>query len=825
MDKNNIYSEGVNNNLKTSHMIKQNFNDIPKEKKNNRNNFQNDSNLKERTYSTSSTKTNINTIPSINTAKSNQVVSLVSGGSSTLNNDNISNVNTIFSSASSKTQSIPFSPVYQQQLHSSISPATASSTRVLISSPASSNTPKMDYGNNDSKENYPDVNNDNHFENLELIDFYDHLKGDFSFAENEIHSGDYKRETEEIAKEINLTESEKVKLLSTFKELEDYQMARKQSQLKSSTLIENSTLDELLKTDFNKFINNPDGESNTNSFVESGSFSISTIIDKFNEKFGKEGELNASHSNNENVTDDSENKLTPKANSSIYKNLFSESLLSIVLSKSYTSINAPKEDGIDITQPNNRLSINTFGIGPRSSVGIVDDNANDGSNNGNDVAVDNNGNVVDVDNNGNVVDVDNNGNVVDIDNNDVNTSDKANNDVKDMDMTNSNSNTVNMANRDGNTFEGNVNGNTFETYDNVKDKKEVTSPKHQETKQETKKIQLKPDAKEGYRGQMILTEIKDELNFDSFNSSFDEKESFEKVDKPKSILSDDPDLSNLKGGSKNKFAYLEDYINNLIVNTSNDAKSVITSPPSSPVLSGQRRVRSREPSLSPTTPVIRSRETSPSPSTSVSRSPNPSSRVISTHKERSRVASPEPEIPVRRLDQEIRRKRPTSPEIPVRNLEMEKSRKSTISSLSRVGKEKNRESTYSSATFSLSRIDKEKRRERPISTATFGRKIEREKGRERSNSATAIGSKTEKDKGKDHDSSLSHVTSTQKNRMSLASTMTTSSRKNDEKFKIDGKQKIKVPSHASKTSYSSHSRYLEKEDEIPARFSSVSSRT
>jgi len=838
MDRNNIYSDSVNNNLKTSLLFKPNFNDIPKEKKNNRNNFQNDSNLKERTYSTSSTKTNINTIPPLNITNNNQVISLVSGGSSTLNNDNISNVNSVFSSGSSKTQSIPFSPVYQKQLHSSISPATASSTRVLISSPSSSNIPKMDYGNNDVQENYPVVNNDknyDHFENFELIDFYDHLKEDISFAENEIHSGDYKRETEEIAKEINLTETEKVKLLSTFKELEDYQMARKQSQLKGSSLIENSTLDELLKTDFNKFINNSDKEkieSNTNSFVESGSFSISTIIDKFNEKFGKEGEMSELQSKNdivnENVTDDSENKLTPKANSNMYKNLFSESLLSIVLSKSYSSIKS-KEDGINITQPN-RLSINTFGIGPRSSVGIPDEDVNDG-NNGNDN--------------------DNNGNAIDVNNNNGNASDKANNNVKDTDMANSNANTVNMANSntntvnmiksndntfeanaDGNTFEANAHGNTFEPNDNVntinnnvKNRKEVTSPKHHETK----KVHLKPDAKEGYRGQMILTEIKDELNFDSFNSSFDEYSEKEE-DKPKSILSEDPDFSNLKSDSKNKFAYLEDYINNLIVNTSNDVKSVVTSPPSSPVLSSHRRVRSREPSLSPTTPV--------------SRSPEPSSRVIHTRskeKERSRVASPEPEpeIPVRRLDQEIRRKRPTSPEIPVRNLDMEKSRKSTISSLSRVGKEKNRESTYSSATFSLSRLDKEKRRERPISTATFGRKVEREKCRERSNSATAIGSKTEKDKshdspalstqklekGKSHDSPLSQAASTQKKRISLASTMTSSSRKNDEKSKADGKQRIKVPSHTSKASYSSHSRFLEKEDEIPARFSSVSSRT
>ncbi|KAG4093573.1 hypothetical protein H8356DRAFT_999919 [Neocallimastix lanati (nom. inval.)] len=100
-------------------------------------------------------------------------------------------------------------------------------------------------------------------------------------------SDNYKNEIEAVAEEISLTESEKVNLQSTFKELEDYQRSRLEHQTQIKSVESKPSLDDLLKTDFKKFVNGEyDQESNTktvfNKYVDGEQDQRSNVKSNFN---------------------------------------------------------------------------------------------------------------------------------------------------------------------------------------------------------------------------------------------------------------------------------------------------------------------------------------------------------------------------------------------------------------------------------------------------------------------------------------------------------------------------------------------------------------
>ncbi|ORX60818.1 hypothetical protein BCR36DRAFT_1619 [Piromyces finnis] len=256
----------------------------------NHNSFQNENSSKEMNYSSSITRINSNLSPSLNNQSHTNYLSSVSA-SATLNNEIIPNMDNSLSSPIP-----PITPVNNNQTEPLISSFINSYSTSISSNIDNTNTPGIEYNsNNNIFKSYHDMNQEKdsdlcaYFENISFNDKSEEniglshaVFGDLtnslpnfsksyqnkSNANNLIYDNlllnNYKNETEAIANEISLTESEKLNLQSTFKEMEDYQLSIKQYQSESYNN-QKSSLDELLKTDFNKFVGND--ESTTASIT------------------------------------------------------------------------------------------------------------------------------------------------------------------------------------------------------------------------------------------------------------------------------------------------------------------------------------------------------------------------------------------------------------------------------------------------------------------------------------------------------------------------------------------------------------------------------
>jgi len=265
-------------------------------------------------YSSSITRVNSNFSQSLHNQSHTNYMSSVSA-SATLNNDIIPSIDSSLIT--------PITPVNDNQTEPLTSSLISSYNASISSNIDTTNTPGIDSNSNNIFKSY-DIHEENdldlnaYFDNINLnnksnddIGLSDAVFGELNnslslFSSNSPNKtkiedstykslllGNYKNETDEIAKEISLTESEKINLQSTFKEMEDYQRSIKQRQSGGSNS-QKSTLDDLLKTDFNKFVVGDENSSNISTTT------ITKILDSEENKEKQEENDNKSNNNNKN---------------------------------------------------------------------------------------------------------------------------------------------------------------------------------------------------------------------------------------------------------------------------------------------------------------------------------------------------------------------------------------------------------------------------------------------------------------------------------------------------------------------------------------------
>jgi len=448
MERNNKYLKGVRDNLKSSPINQRTTEpvvfpkrNIPLEKTHmlNKSNFQNDSTPKDKTYynnrktyTSPSTSVKSSTISSSSASNNNTSPNRARAYST--NTPNKMPLRTTYSTHTSYKMTSNSTHQKQNSPHSSTSTAktttaTTSSTRKFTSASSSKNTPKVDNNDNnrgnDVRDRYRKATSYRVYDNnddLNGINFGSKFETEESviLPRNDISSVDFVDEAE-------------------------------------------SNLDILLKTDFNKFINNSyeEGEKGNQKKKENqkepDSDTLSRIINSFNKNFGKEedqGQDNpdvtitkdnvksntATKSIDKPDNNNKANEITDKPGQKVNNKILTESLILSNQSNSYPLF---KDSEFESTHTNgtsntNGTSINTFGVNKKKSnlkittKGLANNNPNQA---------------------------------------------KDNNSKKDV--------------KDG----------------------EVTSPNYYMLLFGDKKNVPKPDKNEGYRGQMILTDI-------SFNSSF-----------------------------------------------------------------------------------------------------------------------------------------------------------------------------------------------------------------------------------------------------------------------------------------------------------------